>query len=213
MLTFHIFCVIISVLDLCRHVPLYRAVLSFIRSVAITKPLVPLLLHVPSFIKAGKDKSAHSGRASKRPVSYILDLLSKISSTVNTYISKLSWKPSSKTPKSQATPAKDQQAKAAKKDEKIFTKYLNLIDYSGEKGFILLICWLCLPPSVTAEVYCFFSSPTNSSFGRRVIYHSKSLWEYISKLIPSVCTTIFKRIAGLHFYPKYFVLYINGFTN
>ena len=40
----------------------------------------------------------------------------------------------------------------------------------------------------------FSSSPTNQlifSFGRRVIYHSKGFWEYIPKLILTVCTTIF----------------------
>ena len=30
---------------------------------------------------------------------------------------------------------------------------------------------------------------------------------------PSVCTMIFKRIAGLHFYPKFLMLYINGFIS
>ena len=58
------------------------------------------------------------------------------------------------------------------------------------------------------------------SFGRRVINHSKGLWEYIPKSIPSgalsvhlsVCTTIFKRIDGLNFYPKSLMLYINRFV-
>ena len=31
--------------------------------------------------------------------------------------------------------------------------------------------------------------------------------------VPSVCTTIFKRIAGLCFYPKYLMLYINEFVS
>ena len=58
--------------------------------------------------------------------------------------------------------------------------------------------------SVTGEVYCFPRRQLIFSVGNRVIYHSKGLclWEYIPKSIPSVCTTIFKRIAGLHCYSK-----------
>ena len=63
------------------------------------------------------------------------------------------------------------------------------------------------PPGVTGEVYSFPCRQLIFSFGRHVMYHLKGLWEYIPKLIPSVCasgTTIFKRIAGLCFYPKSF---------
>ena len=59
------------------------------------------------------------------------------------------------------------------------------------------------PPSETREVYCFPRRQLIFSFDRRVIYHLKGLREYIPKLIPpvcpSVCTMIFKRIAGLSF--------------
>ena len=78
---------------------------------------------------------------------------------------------------------------------------------SGGQGFIMP------PPSVTRKAYCFPRRQLIFRFGRRVIYHSKGLWEYIPKLIPSVCTTIFKRIAGLSFYSKSLMLYINGFVN
>ena len=71
---------------------------------------------------------------------------------------------------------------------------------------------LCIPPSVTGEVYCFPRRQLIFSFGRRVIYHSKNLWEYIPKSIPSVCTTIFKGISGLHFNLKSLMLNINGFV-
>ena len=37
--------------------------------------------------------------------------------------------------------------------------------------------------------------------------------EFRNRFRPSVCTTIFKRIAGLRFYPKYLMLYINGFVS
>ena len=56
------------------------------------------------------------------------------------------------------------------------------------------------PPSVTWEVYCFPRRQLIFSFDGRVIHHSKGLWEYIPKSILSVCTTIFKRIAGLCFF-------------
>ena len=35
-----------------------------------------------------------------------------------------------------------------------------------------------LPPSELGEVYCFPRSQLNFSFGRRVIYHLKGLWEH-----------------------------------
>ena len=69
------------------------------------------------------------------------------------------------------------------------------------------------PYSVTGEVYCFPRSQLIFSFGRRVIYHSKGLWEYIPKSIPSLCTTIFKRIAALRFYHKSLMLCMNGFVS
>ena len=76
---------------------------------------------------------------------------------------------------------------------------------------------LSMPPppllSVTGEVYCFLRRQLIFSFGRRVVYHSKGLWEYIPKSTPSVCTTIFKRIAELCFHPKFFMLNINGFIS
>ena len=72
---------------------------------------------------------------------------------------------------------------------------------------------LCLPPSVMGEVYCFPRRQLIFSFNRRVIYHSKGLWEYIPESIPSDCTTIFKRIAGLRFHLKSLTLYINRFVS
>ena len=61
-------------------------------------------------------------------------------------------------------------------------------------------------PIVMREVYSFPHRQLILSFGGR-------LWAYISKSIPSVCTTISKRIAGLRFYPKFFMLFINGFVS
>ena len=46
---------------------------------------------------------------------------------------------------------------------------------------------LCLPPSVTGEVYCFPRRQLLFIFDRRVIKYLKGLWEYIPKSIPSVC--------------------------
>ena len=49
------------------------------------------------------------------------------------------------------------------------------------------------------------------------------LWSYIilkvfestfrNRFRLSVCTTVFKRITGLHFYPQYLMLYINQFVS
>ena len=77
-------------------------------------------------------------------------------------------------------------------------------------AFMLQVCIiepsLCLLPSVTGVVYYFPRRQLILSFDRCVIYHSKGIWEYIPKSIPSVClsicTAIFKRIAGLCFYLK-----------
>ena len=72
------------------------------------------------------------------------------------------------------------------------------------------------PPSVTEEVCCFPHCQLILSFDRCVIYNLKGLLRVHSKIDsirPSVCTAIFKRIAGLHFNPKSFMLYINGFVS
>ena len=49
---------------------------------------------------------------------------------------------------------------------------------------------LCLPLSVTREVYSFPRHQPIFCFGRRVIYHLKGLWEYIPKSIPSACPSV-----------------------
>ena len=79
----------------------------------------------------------------------------------------------------------------------------------------LILYLLCPPPQCNGGGILLSSSPNNFQLwcaARRVIYHSKGVWEYIPKSIPSVCTTIFKRIAGLCFYLKSLMLYINGFV-
>ena len=111
---------------------------------------------------------------------------------------------------------------------KLFTSLINWFYYFINFIFILVnnihyprhyfTSWeLCLPPSVTGEVYCFPRRQLIFSFGRRVIYHSKGLWEYIPKSIPSLCLflciTIFKRIARLCFYHESLMLCINGFVS
>ena len=75
-----------------------------------------------------------------------------------------------------------------------------------------------MPPPVTEEVYCFLVANLFSALiGVSYLYNLKGLWEYIPKSIPSVwssvCTTILKRIAELHFCPKSIMLYINGFLS
>ena len=65
------------------------------------------------------------------------------------------------------------------------------------------------PRVYTREVYCFPRRKLIFRFGRRVIYLSKGLSEYIPKSFASVCTTIIKRIAVFFFYPKSLMIYIN----
>ena len=97
-------------------------------------------------------------------------------------------------------------------------QWFNSVKFNNElQLFNSVLQRIMPPPSSTGEVYCFPRRKQIFSFGRRVIYRLKGLWEYIPKSIPSVClsiyTTIFKRIAGLRFYPKSLMLYINGFAS
>ena len=46
------------------------------------------------------------------------------------------------------------------------------------------------PPSVTGEIYCFPRHQLIFSFGRRVIYHLKGIWENIPKSISYVCLSV-----------------------
>ena len=67
---------------------------------------------------------------------------------------------------------------------------------TGEKQRSIEIPWhlcfylLCLPPSVTGEVYCNPRYQLILSFDRRVIYYLKGLWEYIPQSILSVCLSV-----------------------
>ena len=70
---------------------------------------------------------------------------------------------------------------------------------------------LCLPPSVTGEVYCFHRCQLIFSFGGRVIYHLKGL--RVHSEIDPVCTTIFKRIAGLHLHHKSLIMYGDAYND
>ena len=77
-----------------------------------------------------------------------------------------------------------------------YRSYLSKLCINGQHGNPII-----MPPhNVTGEVYCFPRRQLIFRFGRRVIYHSKGLWEYIPKSIPSVCTTILKLIlCGSYF--------------
>ena len=73
--------------------------------------------------------------------------------------------------------------------------YLWLIEALLRRGKLAVehVKYLCLFPSVTGEVYCFPRRQFIFSFGRRV--------------------TFLKRLAGLGFYLKSSMLYINGFVS
>ena len=67
---------------------------------------------------------------------------------------------------------------------------------------------------VTGEVYWFSRRQLIFSFGRHATCHiSFARFLRVHSEINSVCTTIFKQIAGLRFYPKYLILCINGFVS
>ncbi|XP_069180397.1 baculoviral IAP repeat-containing protein 6 isoform X6 [Procambarus clarkii] len=76
-----------SVLDMSRHVPLYRALLALVRGLSVTSSLAPLLMtqqnSVPSY-----------GGTEATPLPCIPALLEKMKTTVNTYMAKLRWKSS-----------------------------------------------------------------------------------------------------------------------
>ena len=52
------------------------------------------------------------------------------------------------------------------------------------------LCVIMPLPSVTGEVYSFPRCQLIFNFDRRAIYHSKGLWEYIPKSLPSVCLSV-----------------------
>ena len=69
------------------------------------------------------------------------------------------------------------------------------------------------PPSVTGLVYCFPRRPLIFSFGRLMLHSKVFESTFRNRFRLSVCTTIFKRISELCFYPKSLMLYINEFVS
>ncbi|CAL4062959.1 unnamed protein product, partial [Meganyctiphanes norvegica] len=76
-----------SVLDMSRHVPLYRALLALVRGLAVTSSLAPLLL-------TSQTQSSSNNQSGEVVLSCIPSLLQKMKKTVNTYMAKLRWKSS-----------------------------------------------------------------------------------------------------------------------
>ncbi|XP_035825485.1 baculoviral IAP repeat-containing protein 6 [Aplysia californica] len=70
-----------SVLDMARHVPLYRALLQLLRGIALTPCLVPILLPM--------EEAGCAGGSSSDPQSSIEKLLEKMKGCVDTYASRL----------------------------------------------------------------------------------------------------------------------------
>lgn len=75
------------VLDMSRHVPLYRALLALVRGLSVTASLAPLLMTPQSTAPA-------NGGGDITTLPCIPALLEKMKSTVNTYMAKLRWKSS-----------------------------------------------------------------------------------------------------------------------
>ena len=82
-------------------------------------------------------------------------------------------------------------------------------------AYFYLKLFLCLPPSVTGEGYCFPRGQLIFSFDRHIYYIISKVFESIlrNRFRLSVCTTIFKLLAGLCFYVKCVMLCINGFVD
>ena len=72
-------CLILTVLDMARHVPLYRAVLGFVRCIAVCPNLVPL-------VHPGQHDSKTS---SNDDTTSLCSLLTKMKLCVDTYGSRL----------------------------------------------------------------------------------------------------------------------------
>jgi baculoviral IAP repeat-containing protein 6 len=71
---------VIAVLDMARHIPLYRAVLQLLRAMALSPQLVSLLLP-----QDRRHKSAHGDELS------VVCLLTKMKNCVDTYASRLKY--------------------------------------------------------------------------------------------------------------------------
>ncbi|XP_064112985.1 baculoviral IAP repeat-containing protein 6-like isoform X2 [Macrobrachium nipponense] len=76
-----------SVLDMSRHVPLYRALLALVRGLSVTSSLSPLLMTT-------QNSTVSNGVGNTTTLPCIPTLLEKMKSTVNTYMAKLRWKSS-----------------------------------------------------------------------------------------------------------------------
>ena len=91
------------------------------------------------------------------------------------------------------------------------------------KLLLMMFCFsrrIFMPPPVLQELYCFPRRLLIFSFDRV----SYIIWKVFESTFQNpfclcvclvclyVCTTIFKWIVGLHFYPKSLMLYINGFV-
>ncbi|KAK8727583.1 hypothetical protein OTU49_009634 [Cherax quadricarinatus] len=76
-----------SVLDMSRHVPLYRALLALVRGLSVTSSLAPLLM-------TQQHSAPTNGGNDTTALPCIPALLERMKSTVNTYMAKLRWKSS-----------------------------------------------------------------------------------------------------------------------
>lgn len=77
-----------SVLDMSRHVPLYRALLALVRGLSVTPGLAPLLLTPQN------SAPTNGGGGDTTTLPCVPALLEKMKTTVNTYMAKLRWKSS-----------------------------------------------------------------------------------------------------------------------
>lgn len=78
----------VKVLDMSRHVPLYRALLALVRGLSVTPGLAPLLLTPQT------SAPTNGGGGDTTSLPCVPALLEKMKTTVNTYMAKLRWKSS-----------------------------------------------------------------------------------------------------------------------
>lgn len=78
-----------------RHVPLYQALMALVRAIAVTSSLSPLFLsNEPTKSIKSQENQNDNIAASDSPSTTpnLASLLTKMKTTVNTYITKLKWK-------------------------------------------------------------------------------------------------------------------------
>lgn len=84
-ITLYLYCVSV-VLDMARHVPLYRALLELLRAISTCSTLIPLLLPLSSDLGRGGEEEEEDEEQGQTSVGM---LLAKMKTCVDTYTNRL----------------------------------------------------------------------------------------------------------------------------